>query len=165
MAASQAADGQPAAANEPMRLESLAGIVGARGIEAALPAEKRAERQLIEPDTGNGRALWQFPWAHGQLACNSDSNDSNEFRYSRLPASPVTKITMSMAGSDSRRRRKVSRRTRFARLRSCARRNARLPTTRPSRAVCILFATALIRNAPCPLRTLAWRNARSKSLE
>jgi hypothetical protein len=102
MATSQATDGQPAAADQPMILERLPRIVGAGGIEAALPAEERAERDLIEPDTGNSRALWQFPWAHGQLACNSESNDSNASRYARLPAAPVTSMTISMGGRASR---------------------------------------------------------------
>jgi hypothetical protein len=96
MAAPQPSQGQATAADEPMRLERFPRIVGTGRIETTLPAKERAERQLIKPDTGNGRTLWQFAWAHGQPACNSESNVSSEFRYSLLPASPVTTMTMSM---------------------------------------------------------------------
>jgi hypothetical protein len=134
-------------------------------MEPALTTNVRAQCQLVYPNRPQGDSPRKIPHVHWQLLRNSPNKVSNASRAAGLLVGPVTWTTISAFGSSCLLRRKVSLMTRFTRLRSTARRKARLPTISPIRAVCIPFAVAIMRNEPRRRLNVADSKTRENSLE
>ena len=80
VAPAETSRGQSAATDKPMLLHCLERVVRARGIKPALPAEIRAQSNLIQTDQRDAQANWQWFLTHGQLFRNSASNAASEAR-------------------------------------------------------------------------------------
>lgn len=129
IATGDAAEHEPAAANEAVAFNGFEGIRGARGMEAALVAQPWAEQQAIHLYKKNQDAAHFLP-----SCCQWRSRLRRSTSLGALAASRFAITTMSMAGSCFTARRKDSRARRLIRLRSTAAVETLRETARPMRA-------------------------------
>lgn len=113
-----------------MSLDRLDGVMRAAGIEAAVASEQRTDQVSVTAEKTDQQVA--HSWSRTRFQCTD--REEKSWLFGEVTARWRQRTTKSMPCRRCRCRRKLSRTTRFSRLRSTARRATFLEIAKPNRA-------------------------------